>query len=115
MMPLNQASATSGIVSVEAARNLVAKHLAAGNLPDDPVYRDPTLFDFLLQSPATSIPEAALRYVLHHEVSTVCVGMRSPDRLRENLRATTGGPPYLPAEQVARLRELFGGIRRQER
>jgi aryl-alcohol dehydrogenase-like predicted oxidoreductase len=115
MMPLNQASRTSGLVSVEAARNLVEKHVAAGNLPDDPVYRDAELFDFLLNGPARSIPEAALRFVLDHDVSTVCVGMRSPERLRETLRAQEGCPPYLPEVQVQRLRELFGRIRRQER
>jgi aryl-alcohol dehydrogenase-like predicted oxidoreductase len=115
MMPLNQASPTSGLVSVEAAHNLVNKHIAAGNLPDDAVYHDRSLFDFLFRSPAKSIPEAALRYVLQHDVSTVCVGMRSPERLKENLRALEGGPPYLPSQQVARLQELFSTIRRQER
>lgn len=115
MMPLNQASPASGLVSVEAARNLVVKHLAAGNLPDDPVYRDPALFDFLLQGQASSIPEAALRYVLDHDVSTVCIGMRSPERLKDNLRALEGGRPYLPEAHHARLQTLFGGIHRQER
>jgi aryl-alcohol dehydrogenase-like predicted oxidoreductase len=116
MMPLNQASPASGLVSVEAARNLVLKHLAAGHLPDDPLYHDPHLFDFLLQGPSRSLPEAALRFVLAHaEVDTACVGTRRPERLRENLQALEGAPPYLPAEQMERLRVLFGPIRWQLR
>lgn len=116
MMPLNQASTHSGLVSLEAARELVSRHLAAGHLPDDPVYRDPGLFDFLLSGPARSIPEAALRFVLQHAgVDSACVGTRRPERLRENLLALEGAPVYLPDAQLSRLRELFGGIRWQIR
>jgi len=116
MMPLNQASPQSGLVSVEAALACVRKHLEAGHLPDDPVYRNPRLFDFLLEGPARSIPEAALRYVLaHKEADTVCVGTRKPERLRENLRALEGGAPYLPDGQLVALRALFGAIRSQIR
>lgn len=116
MMPLNQASTVSGLVSVEAALTLVARHIEAGHLPDTAPYRDPALFDFLLQGPARTIPEAALRYVLAHpDASTACVGTRSPERLRENLRALEGAPPFLPPEQMERLKSLFGGIRSQVR
>ena len=115
MMPLNQASPGSGLVSVEAARELVARHLAAGHLPAEARYRDPRLFDFLLEGPARSIPEAALRFVLRHDVSTACVGTRRPERLRENLLALEEAAPYLPPEQMDRLRGLFGGIKWQER
>lgn len=108
MMPLNQASKVSGLVSVEAAQECVRRHVAKGNLPDDEVYRDPGLFDFLKPY---SIPEAALRFVLANDVSTCCAGTRSPERLQENLRAVD--PPYLDPARLSRLRELFGGIQRQ--
>ncbi len=62
---------------------------------------------------ALSIPEAGLRYVLAHDVSTCCVGMQSPQRLQENLRAVD--PPYLDPATLARLRELFGRIQMQVR
>lgn len=105
MMPLNQASPQSGLVSVPAALECVRRHIEQGTLPAEPPYTDPHLFDFLKPY---SIPEAALRYVLAHDVSTCCVGMRSPERLYENLRAVD--PPYLSRTRLARLRELFGRI-----
>ena len=58
MMPLNQASKESGLVSVPAALECVRRHVAAGNLPNQAPYSEPTLFDFLQPY---SIPEAALR------------------------------------------------------
>ena len=90
MMPLNQASRQSGLVSIPAALECVRRHIAAGNLPDEPPYTQPTLFHFLKP---LSIPEAALRYVLAQDISTCAVGVRSRQRLAENLRATT---PTLP-------------------
>ncbi|NCO37126.1 MAG: hypothetical protein COZ06_30105 [Armatimonadetes bacterium CG_4_10_14_3_um_filter_66_18] len=108
MMPLNQASKQSGLVSVEAALECVRHHVSQGNLPDESPYADPALFDLLLPY---SVPEAALRYVLAHDVTTCCVGTRSPERLAQNLQAVD--PPYLDQARLARLRELFGGIERQ--
>lgn len=108
MMPLNQASTCSGLVSVEAARECVRRHMTCGNLPDDARYKDPGLFDFL---EPYSIPEAALRFVLAQDATTCCVGMRTNERLAENLRAIA--PPYLDADRVNALKELFGGIERQ--
>lgn len=110
MMPLNQASKTSGLVSVPAAHECVKRHIARGNLPAAPPYTQADLFDFLKPY---SIPEAAIRYVLTHKIDTCCVGFRTRDRLDENLRAVD--PPYLDAARVERLHELFGGIRSQER
>jgi len=110
MMPLNQASKESGLVSVEAARECVRRHIADGHLPAAPPYTDATLFDFLQPY---SVPEAALRYVLAHDVSTCCAGTRSPARLAENLRAVD--PPYLDDERMQRVRTLFGEIRCQVR
>lgn len=108
MMPLNQASRVSGLVSVEAALECVRRHIEAGNLPKEPPYTDPDLFDFLKPY---SIPEAALRFVLAHDVSTCCVGVRSVERLKENLRAVD--PPYLDDGRLARLRKLFSRIQKQ--
>ena len=110
MMPLNQASKTSGLVSVEAALECVRRHMAAGNLPAEPPYTDTGLFDFLQPF---SIPEAGLRYVLAQDISTCCVGTRSPQRLAENLRAID--PPYLDPLTLSRLRQLFGRIESQVR
>jgi len=110
MMPLNQASKESGLVSVDAARECVRRHIAHGNLPAAPPYTDPALFDFLQPY---SIPEASLRYVLAHDVGACCAGTRSPERLAENLRAID--PPYLDAERLQRIHALFGGIRWQVR
>jgi len=102
MMPLNQASKQSGLVSVSAALECVRRHIAQGNLPAALPYTDPQLFDFLQPY---SIPAAGLRFVLAQPVSTCCVGMRTPERLVENLQVVQ--PPYLDARRQARLRELF--------
>jgi predicted aldo/keto reductase-like oxidoreductase len=110
MMPLNQASKKVGLVSVPAALETVRRLVQGGELPNEPPYTEPTLLDFL---EPYSIPEAALRYVLAHDVGTCCVGMRSPERLEQNLRAVD--PPYVDDKRLSRLRELFGGIRVQVR
>jgi aryl-alcohol dehydrogenase-like predicted oxidoreductase len=110
MMPLNQASKQSGLVSVAAALECVRRHIAQGNLPAAPPYTDPGLFDVVRPY---SVPEASLRFVLAQKISTCCVGMRTTERLAENLRAVA--PPYLEAAMQARLRELFGRIRSQVR
>ncbi|MCY2924177.1 MAG: aldo/keto reductase [Planctomycetota bacterium] len=110
MMPLNQASCESGLVSVPAALECVRRHVAAGNLPADWPYTSADLWNFLQPY---SIPEAAVRYVLAHEVGTCCVGFRSEERMRENLLAID--PPYLDEARLARARELFGRIGRQVR
>jgi L-galactose dehydrogenase len=110
MMPLNQASRESGLVSEEAALECVRRHVQAGSLPDEPPYTDPDLLGFLAPM---SIPEAGLRYVLTQDVSTCCVGMRSPERVHENCRIT--GPPYLDRDRMLRLEQLFGRIEWQVR
>ncbi|MCX5660883.1 MAG: aldo/keto reductase [Planctomycetota bacterium] len=110
MMPLNQASKESGLVSTTAALECVRRHVAEGNLPSRPPYTQAELLDFLRPH---SVPEAGLRYVLGHDVGTCCVGVRTAARLQENLRAVD--PPYLGPAQMSRLRELFSGISRQVR
>jgi aryl-alcohol dehydrogenase-like predicted oxidoreductase len=110
MMPLNQASKVSGLVGVPAALECVRRHIAVGNLPAEPPYTDPDLFDFLQPYP---VPEAALRYVLAQQVSTCCVGFRTSDHLEANLRAVD--PPYLDPDRLRQIQELFGAIQEQVR
>lgn len=108
MMALNQSSGVSGLTSHAAALELVRRYVEHGQLPAEPPYTEPSVLDFLQPY---SIPEAAIRYVLAQDVTTCCVGMSSPRRLAENLKAVE--PPYLDADRLARLRELFGGIKWQ--
>ncbi len=110
MMPLNQASRESGLVSLPAATECVRRHIAEGNLPAEPPYTEAELFDFLKPY---SIPEAGLRFVLKQDVSACCVGMRTVERLEENLKAVA--PPYMDEARYARLIELFGRIQQQVR
>ncbi len=110
MMPLNQASKQSGLVSVPAALECVSRHVEAGTLPSTAPYTEEDLLDFLQPH---SVPQAALRYVLSHDVGVCCVGMRSQGRLQKNLQAVD--PPYLDTERKGRLEELFGRIDRQIR
>lgn len=105
MMPLNQPSPVCGLISLPAALEAVRRYVEHGDLPAEPPYTEETIFDFLRPY---SIPEAAIRFVLSHPVSTCCVGMRSPQRLQENLQALQ--PPYLNEMQLSHLRELFGSI-----
>ncbi len=110
MMPLNQPSKESGLVSLAAARECVRRHIAHGNLPAEPPYTAEDLFAFL---EPFSIPEAGLRYVLTQDISTCCNGVRSKERLAQNLSVVD--PPYLDAARLGRLRELFGRIQWQVR
>lgn len=110
MMPLNQASTVSGLVSLPAALESVRRLVAGGGVPAAAPYTEADLFDFLAPH---SIPEASLRFVLAQDISSCCVGMRTRSRLAENLRAID--PPYLTSGQLARLRELFGGVSWQVR
>jgi len=105
MMSLNQSSGQSGLTSHEAALELIRRYIAKGQLPAEPPYTKPDVLDFLQPY---SIPEAAIRYVLAQDVTSCCVGMRSPERLAQNLKALE--PPYLDEGRQARLKELFGRI-----
>ena len=53
--------------------------------------------------PGTSLPEAALRFILSHPaVSTTIIGMRTAEHVRQNLAASDAGP--LDGSLLARLR-----------
>ena len=110
MMPLNQASKQSGLVSLPAALECVRRHIEKGNLPEESPYADADLFDFLKPY---MIPEAGLRFVLCNDVSTCCVGMKNPVRVQDNCRAVD--PPYLDTVRLSSLQELFGSITCQVR
>jgi L-galactose dehydrogenase len=110
MMPLNQASRESGLVSEAAALECVRRHIEEGNLPKEPPYTEADLLHFLKPY---SVPEAALRFVLRQDISTCAVGMSSPSRLSENLKAVD--PPYLDEPRYNRLVELFARIQWQVR
>ena len=110
MMPLNQASRSSGLVSMPAALECIRRHVKKGNLPSRPPYTEPGLLDFLAP---LSVPETGLRYVLAQDVSTCCVGMSTPKRVADNCRAVD--PPYLDDHRLSRIRDLFGGITWQVR
>lgn len=108
MMPLNQPSKVSGLVSLPAALECIRRHVAAGNLPAEPPYTEADVLDFLQPY---SVPEAGLRYVLSHDVGACFVGMSCLSRLEENLKAVD--PPYLDTERKSRLQSLFGRIQHQ--
>lgn len=110
MMPLNQPSPVCGLISLPAALEAVRRYVEHGDLPAEPPYTEDTIFDFLKPY---SIPEAAIRFVLSHPVTTCCVGMRSEKRLQENLQAAQ--PSYLDEAKLSRLRELFSTIKWQVR
>ena len=110
MMPLNQASRESGLVSVPAALECVRRHIAAGNLPVEPPYTEANLFEFL---EPFSIPEASLRFVLSQSISTCCVGMRTKERVKQNIQVIK--PPALSSAQYEKIRKLFARIEQQIR
>jgi aryl-alcohol dehydrogenase-like predicted oxidoreductase len=110
MMPLNQASKESGLVSEPAALECVRRHISAGTLAEEPPFTEPTLFNFLQPYP---IPEAGLRYVLSQQISTCCVGVRKIEHLESNLRAVD--PPYLDADRLKKIEQLFGSLQKQIR
>ena len=110
MMPLNQASKMSGLVSVPAALECVRRHITAGNLPAEAPYIQPDLFDF---AHPYSIPELALRFVLAQDISTCCVGMRSAERVASNTAIVDGQP--LNDDLMEKIKQLFGKIQSQVR
>ena len=70
MMPLNQASKESGLVSVPAALECVRRHIQQGTLPAEAPYTEADLLDFMQPY---SVPEFSLRFVLAQSVSACCV------------------------------------------
>ena len=90
----------------DAMRDLAA----AGLVPADLATRDNPL-DFLIHDGgASSVTDAAYRYVRHEPgVDVVLFGTGSPDHLRTNIESIL--KPPLPAADRARLAALFGHLR----
>lgn len=63
-------------------------------------------FDFLLEDPVKTQAEAALRFVLSNKsISTVLVGMQTPEQVEENVRVAEMGP--YSVEQLQKIAELY--------
>lgn len=68
------------------------------------VYERAKALEFLVQDDVDSLPEAALRFCLSHAaVSTVIVGMRTPQHTRANVKASDKGS--LPESGLEKLKE----------
>jgi aryl-alcohol dehydrogenase-like predicted oxidoreductase len=68
------------------------------------VYERAQALECVIEDECGSLCEAALRFSLSHPVvSTVIVGMRRPDHVRDNVQASDKGP--LPAEDLELLRD----------
>jgi aryl-alcohol dehydrogenase-like predicted oxidoreductase len=62
-----------------------------------------------VKPPYKTLGQVAIRFALGpHAVSTVIVGARSADQVRENVHAAL--LPSLPATLVARLADEYGGL-----
>ncbi len=73
------------------------------SVPDD----DP--LGWLVKGHVTSLPSAAYKYVASHPaMGTVLTGTANIDHLEANVKAILGPP--LPDDDMARLRETFGGV-----
>jgi len=110
MMVLNQPeNGKSGLISPACAAENIDHLIKEAALTEKPAYRDPKLFDFLMEGSAKTLPAAAIRFALDHPaVSTVVVGTSSPRHLEENL-AVSSLAPLSPAIH-SRAKELFGNI-----
>ncbi len=63
-------------------------------------------FSFLIEDPVRTPAEAALRFALSNEdVSTVLVGMQTPEQVAENVRVAEMGP--YDVDQLQRIAELY--------
>lgn len=63
-------------------------------------------FDFLVEDPVQSKAEAALRFVLsNQDISTVLVGMQTPEQVEANVRVANMGA--YDVEQLQKIAELY--------
>lgn len=116
MMPLDQPSDGYGLVDRASVRRSIDAMLAEGLVPAVSPYTDPDPLGFLLRPGIDGITEAALRFVLANDaVSTVLVGTSSPEHLEANLALEERiGDEYLPLQDLAALRRMFGSLRRHK-
>jgi aryl-alcohol dehydrogenase-like predicted oxidoreductase len=65
---------------------------------------------FLMRSPVVTMAQAAHRFVLAHDVvSSLVLGARTPGQVDASIPSdsvSTGGPTYLPPDDLARLRAM---------
>jgi L-galactose dehydrogenase len=93
----------------DAARALVARAIANGEVDDDAVDRDDPFGFVLKESGARTLTEAAYRFCHHAPgIDVVLTGTGSLAHLEENIRAINAGP--LPPEVVRKLEAIFGRV-----
>jgi aryl-alcohol dehydrogenase-like predicted oxidoreductase len=107
-----------GVFVMYAVRDLLSRPKllrAAVRAAIDEGVLDPKAIDaddplgFLVQGGATSVVEAAYRFVRHTPgVSVVLTGTGNVEHLRANIASISRGP--LPDTDIARLKSLFGGL-----
>src|SRR5262249_33438772 len=78
---------------------------------DDDVARARRLMPLVREGFAASLPEAATRFALSHPaVSTVLVGMATPQQFEDALAAVQQGPlPPAALDRLAALQQAFAG------
>jgi L-galactose dehydrogenase len=102
MVAVSRVLASSALLEERIAELKAQGALGVDALPD----RGP--LDWLVHGDVESLTSAAYRFAADHPaVSCVLTGTARPDHLEQNVSAALRGP--LPAEDRARLRELFGG------
>jgi len=92
----------------EALEETVEELIATGEL--DPDVDPAAPFEFLIhEGGASSLIDAAYRFAAHEPtVDTVLTGTSSREHLAANVESVLEGP--LPAADIGRLRERFGGV-----
>jgi aryl-alcohol dehydrogenase-like predicted oxidoreductase len=94
----------------ERLRSAVAELVADGSLPADAADGENTLKFLIHPGGATSLTDAAYRFARHETGgSVVLTGTGERAHLRANVESILS--PALPAEDLARLRKLFGTTR----
>lgn len=93
-------------------QKMVARWKKAGLIPHDCLPDDHPL-DFLVHGQVKSVVQAGYKFGASHEaVASVLFGTGNVDHLEENIAAILGPP--LPAEDIERLRGLFGHLAESE-
>ena len=92
----------------ERLREVIADLKSRDVIPSDALPGTDPL-GWLVRGHVESVPAAAYKFVAAHPaVSTVLSGTSKIDNLKSNVKALLGAP--LPAEDMQRLREIFGHI-----
>lgn len=90
-------------------RRVCAELVGSGHVPEGALDADDPLGFLVHEGGAISVVEAAYRFVRHEPgIDVVLTGTGSTEHLEENVRAILAPP--LPADDLARLAELFGTV-----